>query len=94
VLLLDNATATHLYLIAQEAFHNSLNHGRPRNVRISLRSIHVLVLRVQNDGVGMPSGPSSPEGLSLRIMRTRRKLDLDDSSKLALRATQWVLEIG
>ena len=71
VWLADNATSTHLYLIAQEAFHNALIHGRPRNVRISLHSNHVLVLSVQCDGMGMPSGPPPPEGLGLRIMRNR-----------------------
>ncbi len=72
VLLADNATATHLYLIAQEAFLNALKHGQPRNVRISLHAAnHVLVLSVQCDGMGMPSGPSPPEGLGLRIMRNR-----------------------
>jgi PAS domain S-box-containing protein len=71
VLLADNTTATHLYLIAQEAFFNALKHGRPRNVRISLRSNHMLVLSVRCDGVGFPSGPSPPEGLGLRVMRNR-----------------------
>jgi PAS domain S-box-containing protein len=67
----DNVTATQLYLIAQEAVHNALQHGRPRNVRISLRSNHLLVLRVQDDGTGMPARPTTPQGLGLRIMRNR-----------------------
>jgi PAS domain S-box-containing protein len=67
----DNVTATHLYLIAQEAVHNALKHGRPRNVRISLRSNHLLVLCVQDDGTGMPARPTSLQGLGLRIMRNR-----------------------
>jgi PAS domain S-box-containing protein len=71
VSLADNLTATHLYLIAQEAVHNALRHGRPRNIRISLRSDHVLVLRVQDDGTGMPAGPAAGGGLGLRIMRNR-----------------------
>jgi PAS domain S-box-containing protein len=71
VLLADNTTATQFYLIAQEAFHNALKHGRPRNVRISLLSNHALTLRVECDGIGMPGGPSPPEGLGLRIMRNR-----------------------
>jgi PAS domain S-box-containing protein len=71
VSLADNLTATHLYLIAQEAVHNALKHGRPRNIRISLRSDHVLALRVQCDGTGMPAGPGARGGLGLRIMRNR-----------------------
>jgi signal transduction histidine kinase len=69
VSLADNLAATHLYLIAQEAVHNALKHARPRNVRIGLRSNHVLVLRVQCDGAGMPARPA--EGMGLRIMRNR-----------------------
>jgi PAS domain S-box-containing protein len=71
VSLADNLTATHLYLIAQEAVHNALKHGRPRNVRITLQSNHVLVLRVQCDGIGMPAGAGANGGLGLRIMRNR-----------------------
>jgi PAS domain S-box-containing protein len=71
VSLADNLTATHLYLIDQEAVHNALKHGRPRNIRISLRSNHVLVLRVQDDGTGMPARPGASGGLGLRIMRNR-----------------------
>jgi two-component system CheB/CheR fusion protein len=69
VSLADNLAATHLYLIAQEAVHNALKHGRPRNIRIGLRSNHVLVLRVECDGTGMPARPA--EGMGLRIMRNR-----------------------
>jgi PAS domain S-box-containing protein len=71
VSLADNLAATHLYLIAQEAVHNALKHGRPRNIRISLQSNHVLILQVQCDGTGMPAGPAGNGGLGLRIMRDR-----------------------
>jgi signal transduction histidine kinase len=67
----DNLVATHLYLIAQEAVHNALKHGKPRYIRIGLRSDHALALRVQDDGIGMAAGPSAAEGLGLRIMRNR-----------------------
>jgi two-component system CheB/CheR fusion protein len=67
----DNLTATHLYLIAQEAVHNALKHGQPRNIRVSLESDHLLVLRVQCDGLGMPGQPAQYQGLGLRIMRNR-----------------------
>jgi two-component system CheB/CheR fusion protein len=71
VLVADNLTATHLYLIAQEAVHNALKHGQPQNIRISLESNQLLVLRVQCDGVGMPAQPAQYQGLGLRIMRNR-----------------------
>jgi signal transduction histidine kinase len=67
----DNQTATYLYLIAQEAVRNALKHARPRNIRIRLESNHLLVLRVQCDGIGMPAAPAEDQGLGLRIMRNR-----------------------
>jgi signal transduction histidine kinase len=67
-----NHTATHLYLIAQEAVHNAVKHGQPRNIRISLESTDFLSLSVQDDGIGMPAPPAEThDGLGLRIMRNR-----------------------
>jgi two-component system CheB/CheR fusion protein len=71
VAVTDNVTATHLYLIAQEAVHNALKHGQPRRIRIRLESNHFLVLQVQCDGLGMPARPGAKGGLGLRIMRNR-----------------------
>jgi PAS domain S-box-containing protein len=67
----DHLTATHLFLIAQEAVHNAVKHGRPRKIHLSLRSNHLLVLRVQDDGTGMPSGSAANQGMGLRIMGNR-----------------------
>jgi signal transduction histidine kinase len=67
----DNLTATHLYLIAQEAVHNAVKHGKPRNIWISLQSKLAMVLRVQCNGIGMLPRPLATEGLGLRIMRNR-----------------------
>jgi PAS domain S-box-containing protein len=71
VALADNLTATHLYLIAQEAVHNAVKHGKPRNIRISLHEDHHLVLGVECDGIGMPKRLEANRGLGLRIMRNR-----------------------
>jgi PAS domain S-box-containing protein len=71
IALTDNLTATHLYLIAQEAVHNAVKHGKPRNIWIDLQSNHTLVLRVECNGIGMPAWPLATEGLGLRIMRNR-----------------------
>jgi PAS domain S-box-containing protein len=71
VALADNLTATHLYLIAQEAVQNAVKHGKPHNIRISLHDGHHLVLRVECDGIGMPARPEANRGLGLRIMRNR-----------------------
>jgi two-component system CheB/CheR fusion protein len=75
----DNLTATHLYLIAQEAVHNTVKHAQARKVRITLQAEEGLVLRVQDDGIGMPAQPPSaftPKeegkgGWGLRIMQNR-----------------------
>src|SRR5262249_371894 len=71
IALTDNLTATHLYLIAQEAVHNAVKHGKPRNIRISLHSTPDLVLRVLCDGIGIKVRMEANEGLGLRIMRNR-----------------------
>jgi len=72
VCVADNFTATHLYLIAQESVHNALKHAQPRNIRIVLESNDVLLLSVQDDGIGMPAQPAENRGgLGLRIMRNR-----------------------
>jgi len=68
----DNLTATHLYLIAQEAVHNAVKHARPQKIRILLESNQLLLLRVQDDGIGMPAQvPENRGGLGLRIMQNR-----------------------
>jgi PAS domain S-box-containing protein len=67
----DNVTATHLFLIAQEAVHNALKHGKPRNITISLEANHHLTLRIECDGIGMPPEAEMTRGLGLRVMRNR-----------------------
>jgi two-component system CheB/CheR fusion protein len=71
VSVVDNLTATHLYLIAQEAVHNALKHARPRTIRINLEFDDFLILRVQDDGIGISAPPTSTAGLGLRIMSNR-----------------------
>src|ERR1019366_8176905 len=72
VSVVHNLTATHLFLIAQEAVHNAVKHAQPKNIRISLKSGDLLVLNVQDDGIGIPIQPTENYGgLGLRIMRNR-----------------------
>ena len=72
VLVEDNLIATQLYLIAQEAVHNAVKHSRCKNIRISVESKECLVLRVQDDGIGIPDRQAErDDGLGLRIMRNR-----------------------
>lgn len=67
----DTLTATHLYLIAQEAVHNALKHSKAENIRISLVSNSQLFLSVRDDGIGMTTKSASHMGLGLRIMQNR-----------------------
>jgi PAS domain S-box-containing protein len=68
----DNLTATHLFLIAKEAVHNALKHARPREIHVSLYEADGgLILKVQDDGGGMPARLSESLGLGVRIMRNR-----------------------
>jgi PAS domain S-box-containing protein len=68
----DNLVATQLYFIAQEAVHNAVKHARAREVRVALnREDAGLVLRVEDDGIGMPAPATGSKGLGLRIMRDR-----------------------
>ncbi len=67
----DNLTATHLYLIAQEAVHNAVRHARARTVRIALRADGGLVLSVRDDGIGLPAESAPHQGMGLYIMRSR-----------------------
>ncbi len=72
VLVEDNQIATHLYLIAQEAAHNAIKHSQCHNIRISVRSGRLLILRVEDDGIGFADHLSeNHRGLGLRIMRNR-----------------------
>jgi PAS domain S-box-containing protein len=70
----DNFTATHLYLIAQEAVYNAVKHAQARTVRITLSADGGLILSVQDDGVGMPVQEAENLGLGLRIMRNRASI--------------------
>jgi two-component system CheB/CheR fusion protein len=68
----NRTTAMQLYRIAQEAVHNAIKHGKPRNVVIRLtRAGRYLELRVSDDGRGFRPDDDSGEGFGLRIMRYR-----------------------
>ena len=72
VLIEDNATATHLYRIAQEAVTNSLKHGRAKQIKIKLSSTSKqVILTISDDGVGFKTEAKGEKGLGLRIMNHR-----------------------
>lgn len=70
----DNATATHLFRIAQEALNNAVKHSRAEHVVVELRRRPAdLVLSIHDDGVGLDeSRPGG--GAGLRTMQYRARL--------------------
>ncbi|HVV71144.1 MAG TPA: sensor histidine kinase [Verrucomicrobiae bacterium] len=72
VLIHDDATATHLYRIAQEAVRNAVAHGKPKRIWINLsEDAGEVKLSVEDDGVGLPESPGDASGLGIRIMAHR-----------------------
>ena len=72
IIIDDKVTANGLYGIAREAVNNAVRHGHARHVRIDLGTEHdSLVLRIEDDGIGIPSPIREHAGLGLRIMHHR-----------------------
>jgi two-component system sensor kinase FixL len=72
VLVRDNATATHVYRIAQEAITNAVRHGKARLVVVTLeRQVDKARLTVTDDGIGLPRDLTDGPGMGLRIMKYR-----------------------
>jgi len=71
-LTLDEANATHLYLIAQEAILNAVKHGRARLILVTLSTTHdVISLAISDDGIGLRSPGRLNPGMGLKIMEYR-----------------------
>ena len=71
----DTPTAVHLYRIAQEAVGNAIKHGEAKDVIIRLENAKQgRVLRVIDDGSGLPSSCRDGRGMGLRIMSYRSQL--------------------
>ena len=72
VLHVDEASATHLYLIAQEAVNNAVKHGRAESIVITLRTNSRLInLTVTDHGVGISVPSTRGSGLGLKLMSYR-----------------------
>ena len=72
VLVEDNAAATHLFRIAQEAVSNAIKHAKAGRIEISLTGTPERIqLAVRDDGAGMPARQPKKSGMGLRIMRHR-----------------------
>lgn len=68
----DRAVAMHLYRIAQEAVANATRHAQAKNVTITLiRQDREILLRVEDDGIGIDEATVDGEGMGMHIMRYR-----------------------
>jgi signal transduction histidine kinase len=71
-LICDNAVATNLFRIAQEAVSNAIKHGRASEIEISLdASPSGILLAVKDNGLGIASDRPDGNGMGLRIMSHR-----------------------
>lgn len=72
VLIQDNAVATHLYHIAQEAVNNAIKHGRARAITIRLTTENGYGnLLIADDGSGISDERQNSQGMGLHIMSYR-----------------------
>ena len=71
VLVQDETLALNLYRIAQEAVANAVQHGKPKEITISLtRDRRGITLIIRDSGKGM-SVTTGHEGLGIHIMKYR-----------------------
>jgi PAS domain S-box-containing protein len=74
-LSIDEATASHLYRIAQEAINNAVKHGHARAITVALEAHDDKVqLSVSDDGIGLPAGAVHGAGMGLKIMAYRARM--------------------
>jgi len=75
VLIHDNTAAMHLYHIVQEAVRNAIEHGKARNISITLNGDDGrITLEVKDDGLGLPQNLGAGKGMGLHIMRYRARM--------------------
>jgi len=69
----DEAVATHLYRIAQEAVNNAVKHAEADHIEIGLAQDDAGIrLTICDDGKGLPGGQGDPDnGMGMRTMRYR-----------------------
>jgi len=71
----DDAAAAHLYRIAREAVINANKHAQARQIVVRLERVRKeMVLRVIDNGIGLPKDLKPQEGLGFHIMNYRAQL--------------------
>ena len=72
----DHAVAIHLYRIVQEAVNNAIQHGKAAKITITLsvRREGGMILKVHDNGVGLPTDVAERRGMGLRIMHHRARM--------------------
>jgi signal transduction histidine kinase len=74
-LTIEEAMASHLYRIAQEAINNAVKHGHARAITVTLHAHDDKVqLSVSDDGIGMPGDRVNGIGMGLKIMAYRARM--------------------
>ncbi|MBV9007655.1 MAG: sensor histidine kinase [Verrucomicrobia bacterium] len=73
IVIADEATATHLFRIAQEAINNALKHAGAQQIRINLSAEQdgCVVLEVADNGVGIGNAKGGSGGIGLNILQYR-----------------------
>jgi signal transduction histidine kinase len=75
ILIHDNALATHLYRIVQEALNNAIKHGKADTVTIMLHQEGATcILTVQDNGLGIGNMVHQGKGIGLNIMQYRASM--------------------
>ncbi|HTW93170.1 MAG TPA: PAS domain S-box protein [Tepidisphaeraceae bacterium] len=72
----NDAAALQLYRIAQEALNNAVRHSQGKSLLVSLsRQGSDIILRVRDDGIGLPSTPATTarQGMGINLMRYRAR---------------------
>ena len=75
VLVHDNAVATHLFRVAQEAVSNAIRHGKAKRIVVDLAIAGgELCLTVTDDGVGIAQTAGDGKGMGIQTMSYRAKM--------------------
>ncbi len=75
ILIHDNAVATHLYYIGQEAVSNAVRHGKAQHIIITMTAENDRnTLVVKDDGIGFRDVLQEPAGMGLHIMNYRARM--------------------